>query len=86
MYIFFIIIRVRESLNSKILKAAENKDPKPKASFNSQRSRKADCPVPGAYNQDGAIYEPAVTTDDKQVESYLGLAKNFKKRFPKHNA
>ena len=34
--------------------------------------------MPGACNQDGAIYEAKVTTDDGRVESYMGLAKNFK--------
>ena len=45
-----------------------------------------DCPVPGACNQDVAIYEATVTTDDGRAESYVGLAKNFKRRFPKHKS
>ena len=47
-------------------------------------SKKAECPIPGACNQDGAIYEAKVATNDGRVESYVGLAKNFKKRWPKH--
>ena len=45
-----------------------------------------DCPVPGTCNQDVAIYEATVTTDDGRAESYVGLAKNFKRRFPKHKS
>ena len=40
--------------------------------------------MPGECNQDGAIYEAIVTTDDGRKESYVGLAKNFKKRYSKH--
>ena len=72
--------------NSKILKTARNPTPKPKATCNCQISKKADCPVPGACNQDGAIYEATVKTDDSRVESYVGLAKNFKRRYPKHKS
>ena len=72
--------------NSKILKKAVDPAPKPKATCNCQISKRADCPVPGACNQDGAIYEATVKTDDSRVESYVGLAKNFKKRFPKHKS
>ena len=43
-------------------------------------------PIPGACNQDGAIYQATVTTNDGSVESYVGLARNFKKRFGKHRA
>ena len=40
--------------------------------------------MPGACNQDGAVYETKVSTSDGRVESYVGLAKNFKKRWRKH--
>ena len=40
----------------------------------------------GQCNQNGAIYEATVATDNGVVESYVGLAKNFKKRFSKHKA
>ena len=36
--------------------------------------------------QNGAIYEAVVTTNDGKRKSYEGLAKNFKKRFSKHEA
>ena len=42
--------------------------------------------VSDAFNQDGAIYEATVKTDDGRVESYVGLARNFKKRWPKHKS
>ena len=42
--------------------------------------------MPGACNQDGAVYQETVSTDDGREESYVGLAKNFKKRFMKHRA
>ena len=48
--------RIISMQNSKILKTANNPIPKPKAVCNCQKSKKADCPVPGACNQDGAIY------------------------------
>ena len=40
--------------------------------------------MPGACNQDGAVYQATVSTTDGRVESYVGLAINFKKRLPKH--
>ena len=72
--------------NSKILKNATTDAPKPKATCNCQISKKADCPMPGRCNQNGAVYEATVRTDDGRVESYVGLAKNFKKRYSKHKA
>ena len=67
--------------NSKILRSA-NPQPKPKASCNCQS--KPDCPVPGECNQDGAIYQATVASTGGRIETYVGLAKNFKKRYPKH--
>ena len=68
------------SHNAKIYNQANNPAPRISASCNCQVSKKAECPIPGACNQDGAIYEAKVATN----ESYVGLAKNFKKRWPKH--
>jgi hypothetical protein len=45
---------------TKILKTAINPTPNPKVTCNCQISKRADCPVPGAWNQDGAIYEAKV--------------------------
>ena len=69
--------------NSKILKSFNNPTPRPQAQSNCQKSRKQECPVPSACNQDGAIYRTAVATNDGSVKSYVGLARNFKKRFNK---
>ena len=38
----------------------------------------------GECNQDGAIYQATVASVGGRVEKYVGLAKNFKKRYPKH--
>ena len=70
--------------NSKVLKSVLDTVPKPQASCNCQTTKKADCPLPGACNQDGVVYEATVQTTDGQTESYVGLAKHFKKRWPKH--
>ena len=67
--------------NSKILRSA-NPQPKPKATCNCQN--KPECPVPGECNQNGAIYQATVASAGGRAETYVGLAKNFKKRYPKH--
>ena len=64
------------------MRKAANIQPKPKARCACQK--KDECPVPGECNQDGAIYQATVTSTGGRVESYVGLAKNFKKRYPKH--
>ena len=63
--------------NSKTLKSSTNQAPRKEATCNCQISKRADCPMPGACNQDGAIYKAKVTTDDGRVESYVGLAKKI---------
>ena len=40
--------------------------------------------MPGQCNQDGAVYQPIVTSPTGRKETYVGLAKNFKRRYPKH--
>jgi hypothetical protein len=70
--------------NSKVLKSVLDPVPKPQPYCNCQITKKADCPLPGACNQDGVVYEATVQTTDGQTESYVGLAKHFKKRWPKH--
>jgi hypothetical protein len=72
--------------NSKIIRKELNPTIKQKSTCNCQISKKPDCPVPGACNTNGVIYEAKVKTDDGKVESYVGLAKNFKKRYSKHKA
>ena len=72
--------------NSKILRQTCNPTPKPQATCNCQKSKKADCPIPGACNQAGVVYEATVATADGRTESYVGLARNFKRRWPKHKS
>ena len=41
--------------------------------------------VPGACNQKGVIYQAIVTSGGgKNIQTYVGLAKDFKQRFSKH--
>ena len=61
---------------SKVLRTHTNPTPLASATCNCQISTRHECPISGACNQDGAIYEAVVTTDDGRKESYVGLAKN----------
>ena len=54
------------------------------ANCNCQKSVKHECPIPGACNQNGSIYEAVFTTNDGKSESYVGLAKNSEFFFSKH--
>ena len=64
-------------------KAKPKKHPPPKC--NCQKSKKSDCPVPGACDQRGVIYQATVTSDGgRNTQNYIGLAKNFKSRYSKH--
>ena len=40
--------------------------------------------MPGECNQDGAIYQGTINSDNRAAETYVGLAKNFKTRYRKH--
>ena len=66
--------------NSKLLRSAATTNSRPKAVCNCQK--KEDCPVPGKCNQNGVVYQATVTSATGRVETYVGLAKNFKKRYP----
>ena len=68
--------------NSKILKDSDTTQPKQTAKCNCQK--KQDCPVPGKCNQNGVVYQATVDSAGGRQESYIGLAKNFKKRYPGH--
>ena len=68
--------------NSKILKSTATTVSRPKAVCNCQK--KQDCPVPGQCNQNGVVYQATVSSDTGKVGTYVGLAKNFKRRYPKH--
>ena len=72
--------------NTKVLKNSNektaNKNKKPKC--NCQKEKVQDCPIPGACKQFGVIYQASVSNNLGKVETYIGLAENFKKRFYKH--
>ena len=72
--------------NAKVLRKELNPAPQTKATCNCQNSRKAECPMPGECCQSGAIYQATVSTSDGRKETYVGLAKQFKKRYLKHRA
>ena len=73
--------------NSKILKQDSDTQTRPPPRCNCQVSKKSDCPIPGACNQEGVVYQATVTSDGgKNVQTYVGLAKKFKSRFSKHKA
>ena len=71
--------------NSKLLKSEGGSD-KPTPKCNCQKSRKDDCPIPGACVQEGVVYQATVTNNRGDKEKYIGLAKNFKQRYSKHKA
>ena len=71
--------------NSKILNSSNNEQiSKTPPSCNCIKSKKSECPLPGACNQKGVVYQGTVENKLGQKESYIGLAVNFKKRFYKH--
>ena len=72
--------------NSKILRANSDAPQKPPPSCNCQTSKKGECPLPGACNQEGVIYQATVENSKGEKETYVGLAEKFKKRFYKHKA
>ena len=47
---------------------------------------KEDCPIPGACNQVGVIYQATVKNNRGKSETYIGLASRFKTRHYKHKA
>ena len=59
---------------------------RPPPSCNCQKSKKSDCPLPGACNQEGVVYQAIVENNKGDIETYIGLAENFKKRHYKHKA
>ena len=72
--------------NSKILRASNGAPKRSPPSCNCQKSKKKDCPLPGACNQEGVIYQATVNNNQGGKETYIGLAEKFKKRVYKHNA
>ena len=71
--------------NNKILNNSNNnRKPKTPPSCNCIKSIKSECPLPGACNQQGVVYQATVENKLGQKETYIGLANKFKKRFYKH--
>ena len=71
--------------NNKILKQASDQEPKPPPKCNCQKSKKMECPVPGACNQRGVVYQATVSSEGgRNIKKYIGLAKDFKQRYSKH--
>ena len=73
--------------NSKILKQTDDSQTRTPPSCNCQRKKKKDCPVPGACNQGGVVYQATVTSQHGgNIQTYVGLAKKFKSRYSQHKA
>ena len=72
--------------NSRILKANSEAPKRPPPSCNCQKSKKGECPLPGACNQEGVIYQATVKNSKGEKETFVGLAEKFKKRHYKHKA
>ena len=73
--------------NSKVLRKATEEEVRAPPSCNCQKSKKNDCPVPGACNQRGVVYQATVTSEGGvNTHTYVGLAKSFKNRYSKHKS
>ena len=73
--------------NSKVLREATEEEVRAPPSCNCQISKKNDCPVPGACNQRGVVYQATVTSEGGvNTQTYVGLAKSFKNRYSKHKS
>ena len=70
--------------NQKILRQSQGGATKPPPSCNCQKSKKKDCPLPGACNQDGVVYQANVTNNKGEEKYYMWLAIDFKERYRKH--
>ena len=71
--------------NAKILRGASKKDKNVTPPHcNCLKSRKQYCPLPGACKQEGVIYQAEISNSDGDSETYVGLAKDFKRRFYTH--
>ena len=72
--------------NAKILKNSKGGQNKQAPSCNCQKSRISERPLHGRCNTNGVVYQAIVRSNTGGEESYIGLAKNFKKRFRQHKA
>ena len=62
--------------NSKILRSSNEAPQKVPPSCNCQKSKKSECPLPGACNQEGVVYQATVENANGDKETYVGLAEN----------
>ena len=61
--------------NAKILrKTGGNKEEEPKG-CNCQKSKKANCPIPGRCKEEALVYKVTIATTDK-IERYIGSTEN----------
>lgn len=63
----------------------------PSAEHNAEAStcncrRREDCPLSGKCLQNNVVYQAAVTDETGTIESYVGLATNFKDRYRNHTS
>ena len=73
--------------NSKILRENSNQQARDPPKCNCQKTKKADCPIPGACNQNGVIYQATISSrGGANTQTYVGLAKKFKPRYSKHKS
>ena len=72
--------------NAKILrKTGKKKEDDPKG-CNCQKSKKANCPIPGRCKEEALVYKATIVTTDK-TERYIGSTENsFKSRYYGHAA
>ena len=71
--------------NNKILNNTSKKQrARAPPSCNCIKSKKSECPLPGACNQQGVIYQATVENKNGEKQTYIGLASKFKSRFYKH--
>ena len=68
------------------MKNSATSAPRTPANCNCQTTKKTVCPMPGKCNQDGVVYQATITSDGGRSENYVGLDKNFKKRWGKHKS
>ena len=71
--------RIIQAHNNKILK---QKAPLEKAQKNCTCQRKTECPLENKCNRQNVVYK--ATTQEENKKTYIGVAKNFKKRYYSH--
>ena len=75
------LARHNTKILSSILGTKKSREPK----CNCLKSRKKECPLPGACNQFGVVYQAEVNMKDEEPEFYIGLARDFEARWYKHH-